>query len=232
VSKSSAIPQIIDAKTLLKIVGAIAFLLPFILILFSSFLNEKEIFRPSISDYVYSDVSVAFIGCLSAVSMYFFAYVGYDTSNEEKLNAKFLGKLSDQNIATIIAIFAAFVAIFPTTPLDPNDQDNIIAGVHFLSASLFLLLLAYMSIARFTKSSSQREALVGTMKGKRNIVYRIAGWVMVASVGIMAIYFIATTQATKDQFKYIILIGETICLFAFGIAWIVKGELVMKDKTN
>ena len=223
-------PQVIEAKTLLKIVGGLAFLLPFILIIFSILLHDEETFRPSISDYFYSNVSVAFIGSLCAVSMYFFAYVGYDTSTEEKQSAKFLGKLSDQNLATIIAIFAAFVAIFPTTPTEPNDKDKVIAAVHFTSAALFLLLLAYMSISRFTKSSSTREQLVGTMKSKRNTVYRTMGWTMVASVIIMAIFFVAIPQETKDKFDYVIFIGETICLLAFGFAWFVKGELVMKDR--
>jgi hypothetical protein len=51
---------------------------------------------------------------------------------------------------------------------------------------------------------------------------------MVASVVLMALYFILIP--TETMFNYVILTGETLCLLAFGFAWIAKGELILKDK--
>ncbi|PCJ66852.1 MAG: hypothetical protein COA58_05215 [Bacteroidetes bacterium] len=223
---STSKPQVIDAKTLLKIVGGIALLLPFVLLAFAFLLKDTEVFRPSISDYFYSKVNVVFIGCMCSVSMFFFAYIGYDLDDDEKSSGRFLGRLHDRDLATIIAVLSAFVAIFPTTPLYPDSADKIIAGVHFTSAALFLLLLAYMSINRFTKTSKNSNYVTTGKKRSRNKWYKILGWVMVASVLVMAAFFVFTGEG---QFTHVVFIGETVCLLAFGTAWVIKGELFLKD---
>ena len=83
--------------------------------------------------------------------------------------------------------------------------------VHGASAAVLLLILAYLSLCRFT---------LGSQPAWETRVYRWCGWVMVAAL-------VAYLLATKlDAESWVTLSAESIAVIAFGVTWIVKSERI------
>jgi hypothetical protein len=85
---------------------------------------------------------------------------------------------------------------------------------HLTFAALFLLALAVMSLAFFRLSSDDSFRKTDghlTQKGKRNRVYTWCGWIMIASVVILGIYFLLGLFITINIKQFpIIFTFETI----------------------
>jgi hypothetical protein len=64
-----------------------------------------------------------------------------------------------------------------------------------------------------------------TKKRQRNIVFIICGTIMVVAMGSLAVAWLVDRELNH----YEALIVEWICLWAFGIAWLVKGQQLLKD---
>ena len=77
-----------------------------------------------------------------------------------------------------------------------------------------------MALFRFTKPS---QLPVTPEKKQRNKIYIACGIVMVASV---------LTIAYFDQVKRSIFVPEAIAIASFGVAWLVKGQMVLADKVS
>ena len=65
------------------------------------------------------------------------------------------------------------------------------------------------------------------MKKKRNIIYIICGCVILA---MMILLLIVMLVPSLIPFIGIVFVLESICLVAFGISWLVKGETLFKDE--
>ena len=66
-------------------------------------------------------------------------------------------------------------------------------------------------------------------KVKRNRIYRACGILMVLALG----YIGAANHWMSDTQRAVwrpTLVGETVALIAFGVSWITKGELILKDR--
>lgn len=103
---------------------------------------------------------------------------------------------------------------------------------HSIFAGLFFIIVAIISLKYFPKSdatSTKKPDGKKTAKEKRNIVYRICGWTMLACVFILAMYFlIKPFQKLVDDFPIIFAL-ETVAILAFGISWLTKGETLWPD---
>lgn len=110
---------------------------------------------------------------------------------------------------TICGICALLVANFPC--------NGHYAWIHYVSAFTLFSTLGYISCFLFTESNGEYNY----MKGKRNKLYTFCGGMIFTSVGTIAIF---------SYFNIHIFIPESFCLFPFGIAWLVKGEVVLTDK--
>ena len=84
----------------------------------------------------------------------------------------------------------------------------------------FFLIISDLTICRFPKPS---RPYITKQKLTRNKIYRICGVVMV----VMLMAIVAMKAINKDQS---IFWPETIAIVAFGIAWLVKGQAILKDK--
>jgi hypothetical protein len=128
-----------------RIVGILGFAFPIVLALGAVIFGDCKGFQDSISDYHNVNMRDVFVGLFSAISLFLFVYSGYD-------------KL-DSFMAKSAGILGFMVCIFPDD-IDNNpcaiQVDQNIPGwfdkVHFTSAVLFFLVLAYFSIFLFTKS--------------------------------------------------------------------------------
>ena len=209
---------VISYLTLRKCVGILGIAFPIILIVGSLISGSCEEVQTSISSYYHTIMRDIFVGVISAIALFLFAYKGYDNDN-------IAGNLA--------SVFALGVAFFPTKfdgPFSlclPNSIDTKIFGtLHFVSAAGFFLVLAYFSLFLFTKSGSSPTP----EKLKRNVVYKVCGIVMLLCIVLIGVYLIFLEDklpALQNHDPVFWL--ETIALWAFGISWLVKGELLLAD---
>lgn len=193
-------PRLISYNTLRTILGLLGFLLPVILPLgvYIFGMAPNDTWQPSISDFYYTNMGDVFVGILWGFGLFLIAYKGYPNSTDNKLT----------NIAGFLAIC---VALFPTgKPIFSNPQW--VEWIHFGSASIFFIILGYISLFIFTKGHSLTK----------NRLFRISGIIIWLSISILVIYFL-----TNENFNWpekTVFWFETICLWAFGTSWLAKGK--------
>lgn len=213
---SSVAPQpsdpgsvIISYMTLRKIIGFLGISLPVVLVVGSFLLDKPMHLQVSVSAYYHTNMRNALVGIICGVSLFLLSYHGYEW--QDSLASKLAG------------LFALGIAFFPTSLT--NDKSDMISRMHYITAGIFFVLLAYMSIFLFTKSAGDKTP----QKIKRNRVYRVCGIIMLISViGIP----IDSIPAIHDSIVFLkpTLIFETSALVCFGISWLTKGEALLKDK--
>ena len=204
----------LEEKTMRKqqfILGWLCTVLPFISIGFGLIGAITKCNPPtwwySISATFFTNSNVILIGLLFATGIYFWAYAGYDKT--------------DNIVTKLCAVFSFMTIIFPTKMYSCTDKfklvglfclpNNISYVIHSISALLlygcFLIMLL-----RFRKSS-------GTMTDKkkiRNTLYLVFAIIMILC-GVLILI--------KSIFKlpgYITIILETIAQLCFGISWLIK----------
>jgi hypothetical protein len=164
---------------------------------------------PSISAYYYNDGRNWFVGSLFTIGAFLCSYYGYDRV--------------DRTMSVIAGICAFGVALFPT------DEEKVVltlvGAVHFAFAGALLLILAWFSIFQFTKSSQPNPT---PNKLKRNRIYRACGYTILAALALLLVTKIAKLERTLPDLNLVFWL-EALCLQAFGISWMVKGEVILKD---
>ena len=200
-------------------IGLCGFMLP-IAMLFDSWLCNFAI-QPSISDYYYTNFGDVFVGFLCALGVFFFTYKGY-TDEASKKGGKIFEIFTDNVVTNLLGILAISIAIFPTTPLKSFDcipltghflNEKMTNIIHLSSAGTFLFILAMYSMFYFTKSDTQNNP----KKIWRNLLYKCCGIVICQSLFLILICFFIDLP---------IFLLEAICIWAFGISWIVKGGMI------
>ena len=228
-------------------VGFSGLLLPFFLLIGGEVFDLKHNPDSSISAYYFSPMREIFVGTLFVVGGFLFCYRGRYNSKHDFP--------PDNWILNAAGVFLIIVAVFPTNLdcNDPKDQctaifshepdisdtadtsmrleqlfdvPQLIGGIHFVSAALFFILMAFMSIRRFTRWPPHwertREAL--RIKFWRNLIYLTCGWGM--------LIFIALVPATSDSLlgKFLgdgtVFWLEAFAMWAFAIVWLVSGQIV------
>jgi len=196
--------HVISYMELRKTLGVLGILLPFILMIGGSIAKKTFYIEPSISDYYATAMGDLFVGFLFAYALFLYTY-RYERKD---------------HIAGIIAgIFAAGVAIFPN-----SSPQHWIVIAHFVSAGIFLSVLAFFSLYLFRLTDPTCQPT--DEKRIRNKVYLWCGIIMLACLVILGVYFVSGKDWSRQSFVYWM---ETVALIAFGISWLVKGEIVLKD---
>jgi hypothetical protein len=132
---------VISYLILRKAIGYLGMALPFVLA-FGGMLLDGPGIESSISSYYYTGMRDVFVGTLCAVGVFLFSYKGPDPEDD---------------LAGNLACFAAVgVALFPTTPTNPTGVEQLIGGLHFASAAGFFGILAYFSLALFTRTDTTK----------------------------------------------------------------------------
>jgi Protein of unknown function (DUF998) len=200
------------AYTLLqKIVGVIAVLLPFVLVIGNKALTGDEL-ESSISAYYHTPMGAVFVGVLWALAVFFASY------NYKPLP----GFNLDNKLSWAAGIAAVGVALFPTTSVAPSQSEQVVGRVHLTFAGLLFALLAVFALFLFPRSSGAMTP----EKRRRNALYRTCGGVMVAAMLLM----FPSNLAPDSLHAFFWL--ETICVVMFGISWLVKGGFwgILADK--
>jgi hypothetical protein len=199
-------PVVLSYLALRKAVGIIAVSLPFAVAVPWGFVHHA--IETSISAYYYTGMRTVFTGSLCAIAMFMLCARGYDSKDE------FFSVLS--------AICAIGVALFPTSPGCPTRRQVDVGYVHYSFAALLFIVLAIFCLFLFTMSAHGRS--VTRKKIQRNRVYVASGIAIVISLILLPTF---TLYLHKP---YGGITFETTSLLAFGLAWLVKGEMFLKDE--
>jgi hypothetical protein len=193
-----------------KLVGGIAVLLPFVVVIGDFALGGDEL-RSSISAYYYSPMGNVFVGALSALGVFFLSYQykplpGYELDNH----------LSHGASAAAIG-----VALFPTAEHEAEvwSGEWFVSTTHLLCACVLFVLLAIFSLKLFTKTDPVRP--MSDAKRKRNTVFRVCGWTIVGSIVLVAL---SNLVQPPDSLRSLLWL-ETVGVVAFGISWLVKSGI-------
>jgi len=217
-------PRLIPYQTLRQAIGWLGILLPAAMIIGNWFMHNCTTVQSSISHYYYTITGQWLVGILCAVAMFLISYRGYELKD---------------NITSSIAGFTAIaIAFFPTNTatmvpekiimneclLFSLRENGLRNTVHYAGACLFFFSLAYMSLFLFTKSNGVKTK----EKITRNKVFISCGIIILLSILLVGLYGFFGEGTGLKKYKPVFWL-EWIALFAFGISWLVKGEIVLKD---
>lgn len=219
-------PAVLSYYAMRRTVGYIALSLPFALalgaILMAQFGPQHTLPHPllqrSISDYYHTPMRNYFVGSMCAIAAFLVCSRGYDWIDE--LTGYFAGA------------FALGVAVFP--PVNPARSTYTpfqveIGFVHSGFAALMFLALAYFCLFLFRKSSP--EGRITKHKRHRNHIYAHCGVTML----ICLFFLVALTLRSLYlglRPSPLLFWFESLGLAAFGVAWLTKGEGILKDKPH
>ena len=216
-------PQMISYMLLRKLIGLLGILLPILLVVAAFYYGNCDAIQSSISDYYHTKMRNILVGVLCAVALFMFTYKGYDKR--------------DSIAGNLACIFAVGVAFFPTGVDEVSEcaekcitYEPWIEIFHFTFAALFFAVLIYFSLVLFTKSKTPKSEL-HALKKKRNNVFKICAYIMIGCVLLIALYFLYLKKHYQGLQKLDPVFWlETIALWAFGISWLTKGQLIFKDQ--
>jgi len=196
--------------------GIMGLLLPttllFFNLVFGQAVNPPMVLQ-SISATHYS-IAYVFFECLVAgVGFFLFFYRGYD--------------IKDRVCSIIAGVGAIGLVIFPTALNDlpvrnfinlPGNVSNIL---HSIFALTFFGALIYIIAFQFTKYDKQ-AGMTGR-KWNRNILYYVCAGLM--TIGLLVGGALDFFNVTWNGIFW----GEAVALWAFGVAWLTKGGVILKD---
>jgi hypothetical protein len=200
------------------LIGVIAVLLPFVLILVNWAIGHG--FQSSMSGYYYTAMRDTFVGSLCAIGVFLVSYDGYD--------------LADRLITDIAGACTICVAFFPTTPgSHPTARQVLIGGLHLTFACAAFVLLSVMAF-RFAKREPTQPGLTWWERVKYASGFTGPGesgtseWELAVyrASGITILVCIAVIYPLSSV-KYTLLVLETVMLVSFGLSWFVKGRKIL-----
>jgi hypothetical protein len=197
-------PELVSYMRLRRVVGILGVSMPIVLGAWGLLLLQPPHLLPSLSDYYGIRPRDAFVGFLFTISWFLYTYEGYDWR--------------DNLAGTLAGIFGLGVALFP------DNGPGLEPTIHYSCAAAMFLLLAYFSLALFTRTGGNPTS----QKLVRNRVYRICGTVIVACIALMGLYKLAGSPPALARWGAVFWL-ETFSLWAFGFSWFVKGETFWKD---
>jgi membrane-associated phospholipid phosphatase len=223
---TSTNPVVLSYYTMRRTVGIIALTLPFVLaagsILAALLLPGHHLPHPllqrSISDYYYTPMRNLYVGSLWSIAAFLACTRGYD--------------LRDEITGYLAGACALGVAVCPSFNPRSNSytpEEFAFGLIHTAFAALMYLMLAYICIFLFRKSSPERPFT--RRKRDRNRIYGACGLIMVACMIAMISLTILTTVERRHPSHWLFWC-ESLALCAFGIAWLTKGEGFMRDKRH
>jgi hypothetical protein len=208
--------DIFTYRRIRRAIGYLGISLPLLLVGLSFIAVFKTQLQPSISNYYYTNLREIFTGTLSAVGLFLICYKGSSNASLLK-NDSIL-----TNIAGIMAIGVAFI------PMNPDDfvikiytlfpySEKWLGWLHYTFAALLFLIMALLAINVFTIGQKEETRNPKSILNENNI-YRVCGY------SILIFVVMVPVSEIFKLFPYSTLVFEALALFAFGIAWLIKGR--------
>ena len=164
--------------------------------------------QTSISAYYWTPARFVFVATLSAIGAFLVAYRGYDTF--------------DRLLGTTAGCCSFVTAALPTTA--PGAAPTVWSRAHFVSAAGVFICLALFSILQFTQGDTNPSP----GKSRRNVTYRLCGWLIILFMVLVAAYKFGESVGlwpTWLETAGPVFFLESFMLWAFGVAWVVKGRV-------
>jgi len=213
-------------KTLRKLVGILGMLLPVLLYISVRWYTHHNTPIKSISHYYFTRFGSIFIIIVSLLSIFLLVYKG-----KEKI---------DFYLSSLAGLAALTLLLLPASNLeikDHNGSDFIVVTIlreyglrdtiHDICGGIFMATLACMALFVFTKKN---PALVPVTPQKlvRNKIYIVCGIIMMlALIAILVGWILNPEWFNAHRMTFWM---ESVALEAFGFSWLVKGEIIFKDK--
>lgn len=208
-----------STRTLRHLIGVLGMLLPLLLMIFNSKCDNPI---ESISHYYYTTSGTFFVVILSLVAIFLIIYT------------------KDFFLSSIAGVCALFVVFFPTSQLTADcsivilEGSSLREGFHYASAVVFLVILAIMTLFKFTKPDTEEQQQEITEVPYKNL-YVICGVVMIVALAVMGLRFLSNYVSALNAFagfydaNTLTFWMETVALEAFGLAWLVKGRFSLGE---
>lgn len=191
-----------------RAVGVIGIALPFVLVAGDLALGGDGL-RDSISRYWFSPVRDVFVGSMCAIGVFLYCY-RYDRP--------------DRLLANVTGTAAIAVALLPTSPETGATTAEVVVGrLHLVAAAIFFVGLAVFCLDLFTRGEVRNPR-----KAARNRIYRICGWTIIACLVLAALDTAFLPDALAVRWNTLFWL-EAVAILAFGVAWFVKGDTVLRD---
>ncbi len=215
-------------KSLRRLIGILGMSLPFLL--YFVLLIDRGIKFPmeSISHYYFTRSCGVFIIVVSLLAIFLLIYKGVENG--------------DFFLSGAAGIFALCLLLFPTDNIticcDAGKtysvthlptQGSFRASFHLISAGIFLSCLAWMSLFIFTKSDKPAK-LRTLQKRRRNRIYRTCGVLMFLALLVILAGTLNIIHEPFYSLNHITFWMESLAVESFGVSWMVKSEIILKDK--
>ena len=215
-NKNKLVP--VPPKRFLRYIGILGFSVPIVLIIGTVYKGCEEVLH-TISSYYHSVMGDFFVGALCAIALCMYAYKGYDNT--------------DNVLSNLAGLCLLGVAWFPTSICNENlacidycDVDSIIGRMHYISATIFFLILAFFCIFQFVKGDEP----FSKQKRKRNTVYYTCGALILISILSIAVRAFTNINFPLFDYSCYVFWAETVALWSFSTAWLIKGEVMLRDQ--
>lgn len=194
----------INQLTMKLIVGVIAIGIASV----TSFTSTKELPLTSISEaYFAGDWSRnIFVGFLFAISAFLLSYNGETVVH--------------MILSRVAALAGIGVAMFPCRC---GNREEIIPYVHYASAAVMFIVLAYFCVA-FYRHASGKNHRQAHWRAK---IYLSCFGAMVLSIAVLLVNAVWGRElGIEDRFPRIVFFGEAMALTAFGVCWLVASRVL------
>lgn len=208
--------DIFTYRRIRRAIGYLGISQPILLLGFSLIPFFQTSVQPSISHYYFTNLREIFTGTLCAVGLFLIRYKGHGNVSFWK---------NDNLLTNISGIMAIGVAIIPMNP--DNFEVKIytlipyyekwLGWFHYGFAAVFFLILALLAINVFTIGQENETRSPKSILNENNI-YRFCGY------SILIFIIMVPVSEHLKLFSYSTLLFESLSLFAFGIAWLIKGR--------
>ena len=188
----------------------------------------------SISAYYHTGMREVFVAILAALGIFLLCYKGPERW--------------DVIASKLAGLAAILVAVLPTHEPSREATDTgerlpdsvtlfsgpdaadpeIIGTLHYASAAVFFVTVALMALFLFTKT---RSAAPTGRKRLRNLVYRVSGVTILAAIATIAVDKLMLGSRWSNGTSFVFWM-ETVAVTAFGVAWLTKAEVILKDRPN
>ena len=201
--------QVINYMLLRRAIGVLGVAFPIWLWAWRAIVEATFALEANISSYYHTTSHDWFVGILFAIGIFLWAYRG--PKGEDALEANLAGG------------FALGVALFPTL-----SDVAWIRTAHTICAVGLFLVLAYFCLRLFTRGASKPTP----QKLLRNRIFVVCGWAILACIALIGVWWLldhlgkAPDAIARLQPVFWL---ETFALWAFGISWLTKGEMICPD---
>ncbi len=201
-------PFILSYLGMRELAGWAGFFLPFAVALG----NWPHALEGSISAYYFTRMGAWFVGSLWVIGFFMVSARGYDKRDERA------GRLA--------GVFALGVALIPMNYCGVNSGWVMYRGwLHWTCAALLFIVLALMCLKLFTKTDAANPT---PKKLRRNKFYVACGYTIFACIALIGAYSLLKhfdlSLATRLGCYKPVFWLEAGSVWAFAIAWLVKGE--------